>query len=408
MELAELARERIVEMRRELRYSNHERLRATLRAEAANFWADLRERCTPLRWAVGVMLLCTITGWAYASHVIYRASNTAEHAAVDSPRTLWSVKRAGQIERWRSFQEALAAEAATYQPASPYDNRARLLLLGDSMTEAWRGTAYGEPREDRVALPEVMQETLAKRWPAPLIFGISGDQTQHVLWRLAHGELSAKMASDERLLVVLLIGTNNLAAGHSPEEVADGISTVVTRLLNVTRGKVLVNTLFPRGDGAHRLPALCPPRCNPRTGKPFRSFRPAVEKVNALINKSVPGIAKAYGGRARVINCAKLFDPEEKTAPPPPPLARVNAVGAVGAVGGAALGLLKDPTTLLRASEKAVEKTEELLVSRTAEAKPSDDVRLDLMPDRLHPNADGYRLWAGCVEDALFSFGDRQ
>ena len=36
----------------------------------------------------------------------------------------------------------------------------------------------------------------------------------------------------------------------------------------------------------------------------------------------------------------------------------------------------------------------------------SDDVRLELMPDRLHPNADGYRLWAACVEQAVGDFGN--
>ena len=29
------------------------------------------------------------------------------------------------------------------------------------------------------------------------------------------------------------------------------------------------------------------------------------------------------------------------------------------------------------------------------------DVRTDLMPDTLHPNAKGYMLWAGCLADAL-------
>ena len=33
-----------------------------------------------------------------------------------------------------------------------------------------------------------------------------------------------------------------------------------------------------------------------------------------------------------------------------------------------------------------------------------DDVRLELMLDRLHPNADGQRLWASCVEQAIGDF----
>eukprot|EP00966_Prymnesium_polylepis_P248400 5742936-Prymnesium_polylepis.2 len=33
--------------------------------------------------------------------------------------------------------------------------------------------------------------------------------------------------------------------------------------------------------------------------------------------------------------------------------------------------------------------------------KLGDGVRTDLMPDTLHPNAEGYRLWAGCLEPAI-------
>ena len=43
---------------------------------------------------------------------------------------------------------------------------------------------------------------------------------------------------------------------------------------------------------------------------------------------------------------------------------------------------------------------EELLTPKT------EDVRLDLfMADRLHPNAEGHRLLAACLEEALTSFG---
>jgi len=38
-----------------------------------------------------------------------------------------------------------------------------------------------------------------------------------VLWRVAQGEVSKAMARDPLLLVSLLIGTNNLGHGHSPE-----------------------------------------------------------------------------------------------------------------------------------------------------------------------------------------------
>src|SRR4051812_16929363 len=50
-----------------------------------------------------------------------------------------------------------------------------VLFLGDSITEGW-GKA-----------PEIWQEHYGKYLPAN--FGIGGDQTQHVIWRIEDGEL---------------------------------------------------------------------------------------------------------------------------------------------------------------------------------------------------------------------------
>ena len=271
--------------------------------EARSILREMLTRCTPLRWAVSIILLLSILGWSIALHMIYNAAHVPEQAAVESPRTPWSSKRAGQLARWFDWQQQLAGEAAKYEPSSPYDARSRLLLLGDSITEGWRGSSYGEPRTDRADVPSVLQETLGRRWPSPMVFGISGDQTQHVLWRLTHGEISSTMAADERLLVVLLIGTNNLAAGHSPEEVAAGIEAVASRVLNMTRGRLLINTLLPRGDGVRSLAKICPPRCA-KTGKPMRSFSPYIDRVNYLLKKAVQGrLQTAHAERVRVVDC---------------------------------------------------------------------------------------------------------
>ena len=280
------------------------------RAGLREWYLDAKDKCTPLKFVGTLILFGGIGGWAYGMRAIHQAAHTPEFATVATPRTMWSSKMAGQIARWHDFQQRLAREAHAYEPASPYDNRVRLVLLGDSITEAWRGTKIGEERPDATDTPEVLSDTLAKRWPKPLVLGISGDQTQHVLWRLRHGELSRKMAADERLLVVLLIGTNNLAAGHTPEEVADGVTAIVQTLLRLVKGRVLVNALFPRGDGNRRLPSLCPPTCG-KGGRPLRSFRPIIDRVNGLVNRSVAALAKDAPHRVRFTNCGKLFEPEQ-------------------------------------------------------------------------------------------------
>ena len=271
-----------------------------------------------------------------------------ERAAVPSPRTPWSVFSAEQQTRWESFQSKLAGEAAAFRAGR---GRTRLVLLGDSITEAWRGTSYGNPSERTAGVPAVLHQTLGKQFDAsPLVLAISGDQTQHLLWRLQRGgELSAEVAADRSVVFVVMIGTNNLGHGHLPGEAADGVLAVARHLLSNAAGAVVLSTVLPRGDGGAVLPKLCPPRCN-ASGLPFRSFLPAVSKLNARLDKEAATLSDAYPGRFRLATCGAPF------------------------------------------------------LATAAEAP--EEVKLSLMPDRLHPGAEGSRILAECFAAAIRSLLD--
>jgi len=88
------------------------------------------------------------------------------------------------------------------------------------------------------------------------------------------------MASDPQLAFVVLIGTNNLGRGHTPEETVAGVVAVAGTLLNQTQGRVLLNALLPRGDGNKRKKAA-PVVGSAADGSPVRSFSPLITKVNA-------------------------------------------------------------------------------------------------------------------------------
>lgn len=127
----------------------------------------------------------------------------------------------------------------------------QLVFLGDSITAGWAGNG---------------KEVWAKAFGAyqPLNFGIGGDRTQHVLWRIENGELEGIKPK----AAVVMIGTNN--SGTDP---ADGIAKGVTRIIETIRAKqpqakILLLAVFPRGEK---------PSPNPGRDK--------LKKVNEMISK---------------------------------------------------------------------------------------------------------------------------
>ena len=76
-----------------------------------------------------------------------------------------------------------------------------------------------------------------------MVAGISGDRTQHILWRLQNGNY----ASSKPKLLVLTIGVNNFNE-DSGEETADGIKLILEWLqVNMPETKVLLIGPLPTG-----------------------------------------------------------------------------------------------------------------------------------------------------------------
>ena len=100
-----------------------------------------------------------------------------------------------------------------------FNERARqgnvdLILIGDSITHGWEGKGK-----------DVWNEYYGKRNAVNL--GIGGDRTQHVLWRLYHGNIDGISPK----LAVLMIGTNN-SGDNTPEA-----GTTVTITLATSAGQ---------------------------------------------------------------------------------------------------------------------------------------------------------------------------
>ena len=74
-------------------------------------------------------------------------------------------------------------------------------------------------------------------------FGIGGDRTQHVLWRITDGK---ELEGITPKAFVMMIGTNNMG-DNSAEEIADGVTAIVKELRHQKpHAKVLLLGVFPR------------------------------------------------------------------------------------------------------------------------------------------------------------------
>jgi len=134
-----------------------------------------------------------------------------------------------------------------------------LLFIGDSITQAWEGPGK-----------EVWKSHYEKRNAVNL--GIGGDRTQHVLWRLDHGNIDGLHPK----LAVLMIGTNNSGTNTS-EEIADCIEAIVGKLREkLPQTKVLILAIFPRGATSDD------------------AKRQVNEKANAIVQKLADGKMVSY------------------------------------------------------------------------------------------------------------------
>ena len=109
-----------------------------------------------------------------------------------------------------------------------------LLFIGDSITQGWEGSGK-----------EIWQKYYGKR--KALNLGISGDRTEHVIWRLNNGNLRRQQKAK---VAVVMIGTNN--TGHSeqdPSETADGVERILSILrARCPNARVLLLGVFPRDE----------------------------------------------------------------------------------------------------------------------------------------------------------------
>jgi lysophospholipase L1-like esterase len=124
-----------------------------------------------------------------------------------------------------------------------------VVFIGDSITQGWGNNKTWKKNYEPLKAAN---------------FGIGGDQTGHVLWRITEGkeldDITPKVA-------VLMIGTNN-SGRDSAEQIAEGITLIVKTIHQKTpKTKVLLLAVFPRGE---------------KSGTPIRA---KIAAINTIIAK---------------------------------------------------------------------------------------------------------------------------
>ncbi len=108
----------------------------------------------------------------------------------------------------------------------------RLILDGDSINAGWR-------RFWRHHFSHIPTYN----------FAMSGDRTQHLLWRLEQGQVENMKPE----VILLMIGTNNLGNGESVEDTIAGIQAVVDAYRKRFPDAVIyLHGLLPRSTGSFR------------------------------------------------------------------------------------------------------------------------------------------------------------
>jgi len=181
----------------------------------------MRSDCIGINSNIG--LLFALTLYFFCTPAFGDNSNPAAKATPRTQEFDWM-----SLDTWREKHGLLVREANTRD--------IDLLFLGDSITEGW---TWGEN-------PSIFTASFGRYRSAN--FGIGGDQTQNVLWRLRNGETGSMYPR----LIVLMIGTNNFGhSHHTAEAVSGGVRAIIVELQkHWPETRILLLGILPFGEKA--------------------------------------------------------------------------------------------------------------------------------------------------------------
>jgi lysophospholipase L1-like esterase len=150
-------------------------------------------------------------------------------ARAEAPKTEGKPKSTIPAEKDPKRHEGFLKEKETLLAKGPI----QLVFIGDSITDGWRGRGKA-----------VWQKNYTQY--NTLNLGIGGDRTEHILWRVEHGELDGLSPK----AVVMMIGTNN--SGSPVADIVAGIIADVNIIHEkLPKSHILLLAVFPRAPLAN-------------------------------------------------------------------------------------------------------------------------------------------------------------
>src|SRR5262245_28183033 len=161
-----------------------------------------------------LIVAVTIASAALVTTCSRSSTRSSRNTAIDP------VSNAGKTT-WMARHQAINAIAQ--------QGRIDLIYVGDSIVQGYE--TQGKDTWDRYYAPR-----------QALNLGIGGDRTEHVLWRLDHGNLDGIAPT----LAIVMIGQNN-GGRNTAEEIGAGVTAVVQKIrAKLPTTKLLLLAIFPR------------------------------------------------------------------------------------------------------------------------------------------------------------------
>lgn len=173
-----------------------------------------------------------------------------------------STKPTQRVEYWQKREADIAVQLRDTEALS----KVKLVFLGDSITDFWQlgdnpwvtGQLFGKQSWDE-SFTGASAENLA------LNLGISGDRTEHVLYRILPasagglGQLDAPELQPD--VIFVLIGVNNTWAAETP--VVDSVVAGIVQVVNAVHARkpdarIVLQSLIPTNDPVKNRDALLP------------------------------------------------------------------------------------------------------------------------------------------------------